>query len=261
MILAVVNTKGGVGKTTLAVHLAGWFHRHGLRVACVDADEQASATPWLATAAPQLAVFQHTAVNDLLAALREAPPWFDLVVVDAPAAHLARTAAILSTADIAVLPLQPTMLDVSATYRTARAIYRLHLDPRRSGRPTAGIVFNRATLRVRTMQVARAATEALGLSICPVVVDARVVFAEAVAEGKFVWDLGARAARATAEIAGVANWLADRHAALGQLLHAGRGRAASAAVLKQRAQSVETVVPLTTSIVPRPAPGPVPQRG
>lgn len=261
MILAVVNTKGGVGKTTLAVHLAGWFHRHGLRVAFVDADEQASATPWLATAASQIAVFQHTAVSDLLGALREAPPWFDLVVVDAPAAHLARTAAVLSTTDIALLPLQPTLLDVSATYRTARAIYRLHLNPRRNGRPTAGIVLNRATLRARTVQVARAAAEALGLPICPVVVDARVVFAEAVAEGKFVWDLGARAARATAEIAGVANWLANRHPALSQSLHAARTQAAFTEVIKQRTLPVETVAPLTTAVVPRPAPALVAQRG
>lgn len=248
LILAVVNTKGGVGKTTLSVHLAGWFHQQGLRVAFIDTDEQASAAPWLATAAPQIAVFQYTAVNDLLGALREAPPWFDLIVVDAPAAHLARTAAILSTTDIALLPLQPTMLDVSATYRTARAIYRLHLDPRRSGRPTAGIVLNRATLRARTVQVARAVAESLGLPICPVVVDARVVFAEAVAEGKLVWELGARAARAAAEIAGVASWLADRHPALGEALRAARTKAALTEVVKQRTLFEAAVAP--TSVAP-----------
>ena len=47
MIIAVANQKGGVGKTTLAVHLAAWLARRDRRVVLVDGDAQGNATSWL----------------------------------------------------------------------------------------------------------------------------------------------------------------------------------------------------------------------
>lgn len=48
MIISIANQKGGVGKTTLTVHLAWWLsHRHRKKVVIIDADPQANATSWL----------------------------------------------------------------------------------------------------------------------------------------------------------------------------------------------------------------------
>ena len=47
MIIAITNPKGGVGKTTLAVHLAAWLTRQNHRVILVDGDPQGDATSWL----------------------------------------------------------------------------------------------------------------------------------------------------------------------------------------------------------------------
>ena len=47
MIVAVANQKGGVGKTTLVVHLGSWLSRRGYRVALVDGDPQGNLSSWL----------------------------------------------------------------------------------------------------------------------------------------------------------------------------------------------------------------------
>src|SRR6202051_1979816 len=52
MIIVIANSKGGVGKSTLAVHLAAWLHEQGHRVTLADCDTQHSSSEWVREAMP-----------------------------------------------------------------------------------------------------------------------------------------------------------------------------------------------------------------
>lgn len=199
MLIALVNTKGGVGKSTICVHTAVWLHEHGLRVALLDADEQASSTQWLGQAAPAIPIIPLRSSGQVL---REGPALaasYDAVIADAPAALDARSAALISIADLAVMPILPSTLDIWASYRTARLIYRVQFHPKRGGLPHALTVLNRVQSRTRLARVAAEAVRRYGFPVSTIALESRQAFVEACALGTVVWRLGARGAAGAAE--------------------------------------------------------------
>lgn len=120
-IIAIVNQKGGSGKTTLTMQLAGGLARRTYRVLVVDADPQATATRWAASA-PEDKPFP-AAVSGLSAAggkvHREIAKYvegFDYILVDCPPAldsPIPQSA--LLVADLALVPLLPSPPDLWAS--------------------------------------------------------------------------------------------------------------------------------------------------
>ena len=112
----VASSKGGVGKTTIATHLAAQSALEGLRTALVDADPQSSSTRW----AQRRAVLE-SAVLPLDGTRRKAwrkglPEDTQRVVIDAPAGAMAEDVeAFLEVADAVIVPVQPSTLDIEAT--------------------------------------------------------------------------------------------------------------------------------------------------
>lgn len=115
--LAIVNHKGGVGKTTLAVSLAAAWAAAGERVALVDLDGQASASAWLGAADDgadsTLAVFERGAPLAL------EPSSVAGLDVAAASPALARLDAVLSGQPDAVTALRPALAAVAARYSVA----------------------------------------------------------------------------------------------------------------------------------------------
>ncbi|MFT9383101.1 MAG: AAA family ATPase [Acetobacter orientalis] len=101
MIVALLNQKGGVGKTTLALHLAGQWAREGQRVTVIDADPQGSALDWSAQRAreglPRLFGVIGLARDTLHHEAPELAQGVDHVVIDGPP----RVAALLRSALLA----------------------------------------------------------------------------------------------------------------------------------------------------------------
>jgi chromosome partitioning protein len=123
MIVGVLNQKGGVGKTTVAVNLASCFSRSGRQVLLVDADPQGSALAW--SAARQVDA-EFVVVGMAKPTLhRELPALaknYDIVVIDgAPRVNELGRAAIMAS-DLVLIPVQPSPYDVWAAADTVQLI-------------------------------------------------------------------------------------------------------------------------------------------
>jgi len=114
-VIVIANPKGGVGKSTVASNAAGFLARRGLRVMLGDVDRQQSARRWLDIRPPQLPPIEGWELEgrDVV----KPPKGVSHVVLDTPAGlHGKRLAAVYQLADKILIPLQPSLFDIQATF-------------------------------------------------------------------------------------------------------------------------------------------------
>jgi chromosome partitioning protein len=199
MLISIVNLKGGVGKSTLAVHLASWLRDQQIRVALVDADRQGSAAQWLQRAEPHIPVHRLLAAHDLLKGLPALQRDCDVVLADSPAALGAEIAALITQSDLCLLPIGASMLDVWASYRVARMIYKVRFG-QGGARPAAFAVLNRVVDGADVTRVAAAAVHNFGFPVALTPIRFREAYLEAAARGTVVGRLGPCGANAADEM-------------------------------------------------------------
>lgn len=186
MILTFQNQKGGVGKTTLSLHLAHFLTLRGFRVLFIDADPQGSARDWLearSTPAPFGVVgLDRPTIHRDIGQLME---HYDVGLIDSPprVTDIARSAIL--AADLVVIPVQPSPLDVWAAQDTVALINDARVYKERI---ESVFAINREIVHTA---IGREVSEALATSTIPVLtahVSQRVSFAESIAQGLTVFE-------------------------------------------------------------------------
>ncbi|MCY4607899.1 MAG: AAA family ATPase [bacterium] len=186
MIISFLNQKGGVGKTTLAVHTAAGLALDGLDVILVDADPQGSALDWLAARQkPPLFAVVGMPRPVLHRQLPRLAATVDAVVIDGPPslANIARSAMLAS--DLVLIPVQPSPYDVWAVGDLVELVDEARLD---HDSIDARFVVSR---RIANTVIGRDVAEALGEWPVPVLethITQRVAFAESAATGLAVME-------------------------------------------------------------------------
>ncbi|MGD8999977.1 MAG: ParA family partition ATPase [Granulosicoccaceae bacterium] len=196
-VIAVVGNKGGAGKTTLSINLATGLAKQ-YSIAVVDADPQGSALQWRAFADHQdsIPVFE---ANDAIAEqVAELLQDYDYVVIDCPpSVHAPQTNAVLEFCDLALIPVQPSPVDLWATVHIEQAIDRAHAT---NPSLQAMLVINQIETRTTLSRLVREALSAIALPVANTSLRRRAVYRNSALEGKSVYDMGRRGADAVDEL-------------------------------------------------------------
>ncbi len=198
MIIVLANSKGGVGKTSISVHLAAWLAEQGHSVVLADCDAQESSSEWAAEAAPGIRTVRLADPTAILDAMPQLAQEADFVVADGPGSNTETSRALLLRADLALVPCKASMLEVRALAQ-ATTVLRQSQDIRQ-GKPDAVIVLSMVGKRYRLTQDMKDAAAALELPLARTALTLKQIYADAPGQGTVVWRMGTRGREAAAEM-------------------------------------------------------------
>ena len=186
MIIVVANQKGGCGKTTTSMNLAGVFAQRGMEVLLVDADPQGSAMKWRGLSQGAFPVGVIALPMPVLdQELPRLAKKYDLVLVDSPPGMETITRSALVVADLAIVPLQPSPLDLWSGTEIVSLI-------RRAEQLNRGLVtrllLNRKIQGTRLSRESVDALQEFPYPLFETAIYQRIALAEAVTAGKTIVD-------------------------------------------------------------------------
>lgn len=194
-IISLVNQKGGCGKSTTSIHLAEYLRRQGKDVTLIDADGQQSSSGWASKMAEPIA---HQIMSDSDTILDKTPTLKnDYLILDGPANLSEVTRAILLRTDLAIIPCQPTGLDLSSAMDSVKLI--LQAQSVRGGLPKAVFFLNRAVPRTTLKDEAIATLKSISVvPLLQTVIHQKQAIADSSGQRTTVWGINSKAAQDSA---------------------------------------------------------------
>ncbi len=196
-VIALIGNKGGAGKTTLCVNLAAALAARQPTV-IVDADPQQSSLQWfrmgdatsqvrVLDAGDSLAASVDSVASDAVYRLIDCPP-----SAQSPQMHQA-----LEIADIAIVPVLPSPLDIWATVHVEQALVAASkINPRLR----TWLVVNQFESRTRLSRAAQQALAELQIAAAQTIIRRRAVYRHSLIDGRSVFEMGSQGADAANEI-------------------------------------------------------------
>ena len=198
-VISLINQKGGVSKSTTSVHLAYWLKRKRKKILLIDADSQKSSSQWVAgmeTIEIPCQIIQSP--DDLLEQIPQLAEDYDYLIVDGPASLSEATRAILFRSDLAVVPVQPTGVDLRSASDAMRLVKQAQSV--RGGQPITVLFLSRAVKGTKLKEEAIALlSKNANAELLKNVIHQRQAIADTSGQSATVWDLPGKPASDSAQ--------------------------------------------------------------
>ena len=184
-VVAIVNQKGGTGKTTLATNLA-WVLAEKGDVLLLDADPQASTQNWAAGDDPASTALTVNGIGteDLLRLVHSMAADYDWVIIDGPPGITKTSADAVRVADVVLIPAQPSPLDVWAAADIVKAVQARQKAA--NGVPKAAFVITMTQPHTRLGRQIDDALNEMGIPVLQARTTQRVAYPNAINDGNSV---------------------------------------------------------------------------
>jgi chromosome partitioning protein len=180
-VIVVANPKGGVGKSTLATNLAGYFTFQGYNTMLGDVDVQQSSRSWLQLRPQSLPPISAWEIAD--GHIAKPPKGTTHMVLDTPAGlHGGRFEKVMKIADKVIVPLQASMFDILATQEFLQKLKD------EKGKYQIGVLGMRVNSRTRAAEQLTHYVNSLGLPVLGFLRDTQN-YVQLAAHGTTLWDV------------------------------------------------------------------------
>ncbi len=167
-------------------------------IAVVDADPQGSSLQWRAFSENEDTMPVFEATGQLSTQAEELLQDYQYVVIDCPpSVHAPQTTSVLEFSDLALIPVQPSPVDLWATIHIEEAVTRARET---NAALRAMLVINQLEARTTLSRLVRDAVSEIGLPVANTALRRRAIYRTSALEGKSVFDMGRRGADAVTEL-------------------------------------------------------------